>query len=90
VGIRETPETAADIHDRDYVHNDSTGQKYQIDLPCQVPDGKRPPTRRYLDPSGLTGITRIMGVSCICLVFVESGKARLAASAEEGATVMRE
>jgi hypothetical protein len=31
-----------------------------------------------------------VGVSCICLVFVESGKARLAASAEEGATVMRE
>jgi Domain of unknown function (DUF4062) len=24
--------------------------------------GKRPPTRRYFDPSGLTGITRIMGV----------------------------
>jgi hypothetical protein len=33
---------------------------------------------------------RRLGVSCICLVFVESGKARLAASAEEGATVMRE
>jgi hypothetical protein len=28
--------------------------------------GKRPPRRRYFDPSGLTGITRIMGVLNCC------------------------
>jgi hypothetical protein len=52
--------------------------------------------RHYFGPHGVAAnhesarIDGKMGVSCICLVFVESGKARLAASAEEGATVMRE
>ena len=47
VGIRETPETAAGIHDGDHVHKDSSKQKYQIDLRCQVPHEKRPRARAY-------------------------------------------
>jgi hypothetical protein len=48
VGISETPEAAAGVHDLDNVHNNSNGQRYQIALPCQVPHEKRPPTRHCL------------------------------------------
>jgi hypothetical protein len=44
---------------RTYVHNDSNGQKYQIVLPCQVPNGKRQPARRCIETSRLA---RKMGV----------------------------
>jgi hypothetical protein len=46
VGINETPDIAAAIRGRECVHNESNGQKYHIVLPCQIPDGQRPPARR--------------------------------------------
>jgi hypothetical protein len=59
VGIGETPQPAAGTHDRITVRINSNDQKYQIDRPCQVADGKTPLSHRESGPSGLAGI---MGV----------------------------
>jgi hypothetical protein len=59
VGIGATPQPAAGTHDRITVRINSNDQKYQIDRPCQVADGKTTLSHRESGPSGLA---RIVGV----------------------------